>query len=150
MRRDRQRFQTDKRSWNHVVREPRAHMFAKRGGGYLGALAQHQIRNERLLAALSCTRDHSASLHVRVTIQSVYNLVRFHAVTLDFNLLIDATEEFEFTAWQKPNLVPAAVKAVARISTEGIRNEFLLRQLGMISITSRYSRTSDVELPRLA
>src|SRR5712671_1065530 len=125
-------------------------MFAKRGGGYLGALAQHQIRNERLLAALSCTRDHRARLHVRMTIQSVYNLVRLYPVTLDFNLLIDATKEFKFTAGQKANSVATAVKAVAGISTEGIRNEFLLRQLGMISITPRFSRTADVELPRLA
>src|SRR5262252_7382902 len=82
-------------------------------------------------------------------IQYTRNLVEFHAVAANFDLVVETAEEFDLAVGQGARPVAGAIELRAAAAVgKGIGHEALFRQIWTIPVSARQLRSPDIKLTR--
>ena len=73
-------------------------------------------------------------------IEQRFDFAKFDAVTADFNLVINAAQQFNIAVRKITREISSAIKSSRTIDLETIRDEPFCGQFGTSQITSRHTR----------
>src|SRR3954467_9316586 len=96
-------------------------------------------------AAGAGTDSHGSPPDSGMALQHPFDLVRLDPVAAQLGLTVDAAEIFKAAVEGALDPVARAVKAGARLGTEGVGNEPLRRQVGCSPVSAREAGPTDIE-----
>src|SRR6185503_17768381 len=102
------------------------------------------IGNELLISWFVLSRDHHAVTHCRMAGKDRFDFPQFNAESANLYLMINAAEIFDVPIRKETSQVARLVELCARLGTERIRNESLVRQLRPVQISTSNARAAAV------
>src|SRR5579859_7431382 len=106
---------------------------------------QNEIGYQPLLFGARSRHGDGARLYVGVGIEHAADLIEFHAITANLNLVVEAAQKFDLAIWQKARAVSGAIQTAAAAAVrKWVRHKFFQRQLGPVAIATGQARATDV------
>src|SRR5438876_256544 len=107
---------------------------------------QQQIRNQALITGTILTHDCHSLPHCRELLQHRLDLAQFDAEATQLDLVIYPSKQLKRTIATITRHITRTIQPISRISTEGMANETLSRQLWTLEIAARQSIATNIKL----